>query len=223
MRENPKPQQIFRHFKGNFYQIITIALDSETREKKVVYQQLYSPFRTYVRSLDMFMSRIDNRKYPDAGQKYRFELMSEEEILGGYVSPAAYSADVSPRKALAAEKNVFVQKGEAKEKDTAVFQTTAGNAEASKDNKSISQEVFVEGLEAEAALDEGVLAFLEAETYDEKLKILTSLHNRIDNQMINTMAISLDIEVDEGDIETRYDSIKKCLAMQVKFECDRLR
>lgn len=223
MRENPKPQQIFRHFKGNFYQIITIALDSETREKKVVYQQLYSPFRTYVRSLDMFMSRIDNRKYPDAGQKYRFELMSEEEILGGYVSPAAYSADVFQRKALAAEKNASVQRGEAKEKDNAVFQTTVGNAEASKDNKSTSQEAFVEGPEAEAALDEGVLAFLEAETYDEKLKILTSLHNRIDNQMINTMAISLDIEVDEGDIETRYDSIKKCLAMQVKFECDRLR
>lgn len=223
MRENPKPQQIFRHFKGNLYQIITIALDSETREKKVVYQQLYSPFRTYVRSLDMFMSRIDSRKYPSAGQKYRFELMSEEEILGGYVSPAVYSADAAQKNALSAEKSASVQGQAIKEKETAAFQTTVGNAEASKDKKDASPEAAAESPEGEAALDEGVLAFLEAETYDEKLKILTSLHNRIDNQMINTIAVSLDIEVDEGDIETRYESIKKCLAMQVKFECDRLR
>ncbi len=75
MRPNPKPQEIYRHFKGNVYQIITIARHSETKVKMVVYQQLYAPYEVYVRPLDMFMSKIDTYKYPNEKQKYRFEKL----------------------------------------------------------------------------------------------------------------------------------------------------
>ena len=75
MRPNPRPQEIYRHFKGNIYQIITIARHSENGMKMVVYQQLYAPYEVYVRPLEMFMSRIDTRKYPNEKQKYRFEKL----------------------------------------------------------------------------------------------------------------------------------------------------
>ena len=35
MREYPKPQEIYRHFKGNCYQIVTLARNSETKERMV--------------------------------------------------------------------------------------------------------------------------------------------------------------------------------------------
>lgn len=72
-------------------------------------------------------------------------------------------------------------------------------------------------------IDPLVLQFLDAGTYEERLDILASLHHRITDDMINTMAMAVDIEVKEGDIEERYAELRKCLLLYDKFECTRLR
>ncbi|MBN1064866.1 UNVERIFIED_ORG: hypothetical protein B2H95_06500 [Clostridium botulinum] len=66
---------IYRHFKGREYEVIDIAIHSETREKFVVYKVLYGDFKTFIRPYDMFMSKVDKEKYPDIKQKYRFEYI----------------------------------------------------------------------------------------------------------------------------------------------------
>ena len=72
-------------------------------------------------------------------------------------------------------------------------------------------------------LDAGLVEFLDADSYEKKLQILSALHPRITDAMIDTMAVSLDTEVKEGDIENRYNEIKNCLLTMERFECNRLR
>ena len=75
MRMNPG--DIVRHFKGNPYQILYFAKDSETQRDVVVYRALYGEGGVWVRPMEMFFSPVDREKYPDAAQEYRFERVEE--------------------------------------------------------------------------------------------------------------------------------------------------
>ena len=63
---------IYRHYKGNFYQVIGLARHTETLEELAVYQCLYEPFSLWVRPRTMFEETtvVENRVVP------RFEFVS---------------------------------------------------------------------------------------------------------------------------------------------------
>ena len=67
--------RIYKHFKGDYYLLVDIAKDSETLEDIVIYRKLYDDGGLWVRTKDSFLSLVDNKKYPNIKQKYKFELV----------------------------------------------------------------------------------------------------------------------------------------------------
>jgi hypothetical protein len=80
-RPYPKPGQVYMHFKKKLYVIYDIAKHSEDHNKLfVVYGQLYPPYETYIRPLDMFMSPVDKEKYPNVTFANRSNLIKKVEL-----------------------------------------------------------------------------------------------------------------------------------------------
>lgn len=207
MERRPKPGEIYRHFKNNLYQIVTIATHSETREELVIYQALYGDFGVYARPLSMFASEVDHAKYPDVQQRYRFELVETQS------NPSNENKT----------QNTIVDE-EMSWNPSGIEQ--ASRAAATRERRSqFARNPMEEAKKTEASmLNPKLMEFLEAESYEEKYNIVSSMRDEITDGMIDTMAVAMDVVIQEGPIEKRYEDLKYTIRTRQQYEfANRLR
>lgn len=203
----PQANQIYRHFKGNLYRVIAVAMHTETEEELVVYQALYGDFKVYARPLSMFMSEVDKEKYPDVTQKMRFEPV--EQMV------EAVMVSTSPQVKMPEERLE-------EQSNAAIVETANEQAESDMTEEVSGVQSNVETEEENLGLDPLLEEYLDTDSYREKLNILHGLQHRITEHMLNTMAIVIDFELPEGDIQTKYDALNDCLLTKEKYECNRI-
>lgn len=196
MDRTPKPGELYRHFKNKLYQIITVAQHSETGEKLVIYQALYGDFKTYARPLDMFVSKVDHEKYPDADQVYRFEKVVPEQ------------------KAESEQKEESEHKTESEQKAVTQQKDGCGNTDSYAGSQAISQE----NNDNAEQINPGLLEFLDAETFDEKYNVLVSMRDNIDDKLIDDIAVVMDVVIPEGKLMDRYDDLKNTIRTRQRYE-----
>ncbi len=66
---------IYRHFKGNKYEVLYIAKHSETLEEMVVYKALYGAGGIWVRPASMWNEIVER----DGNSRPRFEYLGKSE------------------------------------------------------------------------------------------------------------------------------------------------
>lgn len=249
--ERPLPQQIYRHFKGNLYQVITIAIHSETREELVIYQALYGDYKVYARPLSMFTSPVDRLKYPDARQKMRFELVdplslsdqgkedaenltrpetNNTKTFGLYDtksgSKAAGSSYISGRdnaESIDTVKSSFVVRPEKKQELNINIQREPEKKASATDTDSYFMNKTIEDEADELNLDPNVVAFLDSDSAKARLQILEKIRPIVTDDMIDIMAMAIDVEVEPGDVYDRLADLRNCLDTIARFETERLR
>ncbi len=64
-----------------------------------------------------------------------------------------------------------------------------------------------------------MLAFLDADTYYEKIRILEDMKDELDEHILNNLAVSLDLSIEDG--ANGYQMILSELKMREKYESDR--
>lgn len=199
-RPTPAAGEFYRHFKGNLYQIIGVARHSETGEPMVVYQALYGDYSLYVRPLEMFMSPVDKEKYPEVAQEYRFE-----KVVPG--DSNCENCKNIPMKEESVSTETVAKVAEVMEHSTPEPTPTPQSASADED------QVRTE-----------ILQFLDAEGAAEKLEVLRALKKNMDENLITTIELSMDLIPDEKEsLERRYELVEQTLEKRVRFEGGRLR
>lgn len=168
----PVEGELYRHFKGGLYRIVTIAQHTETQEGLVIYRSEDDPSKVWARPVTLFCSPVDRVKYPDAAQEMRFEKVTGDGKAVSSSAPAPAAA------------------------------------KASADGDGLDPEVE---------------AFLDAKSSIDRIHILSSLNHRLTDEMLIAMATACDVELPEGDIRTKYQSLRESLVILGKYEGERLR
>ncbi|MCR4895306.1 MAG: DUF1653 domain-containing protein [Lachnospiraceae bacterium] len=188
----PQAGEIYRHFKGNLYRIVTVAEHTETGEQLVIYQALYGEMKVYARPLQMFLSPTDREKYPDAQQAYRFEKVEGPGVVLPGAAPSAAGQAAAP--------------------GTSFGGAAAGNGTGAGSGADAGGDPS-----AKAGPDPLVLEFLDEASSEKRLEILTRIRPVMTKEMLRVLAFSLDLEIPE-DLQAAFDIIQSSVETRWKFE-----
>lgn len=193
--------QIYRHFKGRLYQVIGIAEHTETGEPLVIYQALYGTFKLYARPYEMFASEVDRSEYSveEYPQQYQFEPV---ELTTCEEGAERDNPNGDPSERITGKS--LVKAGEH------VLGSALGSDVANSDG--------VAGRKMMQTGQEFLMAFLETDSYREKLDILQAIGNDCTEAIVNSMALSLDMGLKGNSMEECKEEIRQSLMLHMKYE-----
>jgi hypothetical protein len=109
--------------------------------------------------------------------------------------------------------------------DQNITNEVSENMDVKEDTKVVSIESVQveETIQEEGQISPLLLEFLECDTFEEKLDKFLMMKSKVDDRLLNDIAMSLDIIVDSKSLADKYEEIKGCLLTFVRFEDNRIR
>lgn len=227
MERMVRPGEIYRHFKGELYQVVAVAAHSETGEDLVVYQALYGDFLVYARPFGMFVGEVDREKYPNARQRFRFELAAPGERrrwgkdTGGLQEEEEQPGDRGQEEEGQPGDRRQEEKGQAvdrwqEEKEQAVgrWQGEEGKGEGKGEEKED---------DGSSGVNRVLVEFLDAGSVEERIGCLRRMKASVTQADLDSIYVVLDMQACPGSVKEQLDEVIRRLAMQQRYEGRRLR
>ncbi|MCR5202226.1 MAG: DUF1653 domain-containing protein [Lachnospiraceae bacterium] len=229
--------RFYRHFKGKIYQVKCVARDCETQEEKVVYQAMYPPFGTWIRSMEEFLSPIPEKyagsdEFPYMNQIYRFVEVKFDKAAGAS-KEHTQAAGASKEQAKAADESIAtVNTGAAQPASVSSpdpskvvgqpavqVEKASASAGAGQDEASSTEERWTMSEKENKIL----MDFLDADSFKSKKEIIRKNRKEITPSMVQSMAIGLDLHLDSKNLDENINYILKYLNVNDKYMGSRLR
>lgn len=77
------------------------------------------------------------------------------------------------------------------------------------------------GQETPEAADPNLIRFMDADSFSDKFEVFTQLKPVMTDKLIDELAVVCDLVIPEGDLNDRYEQMKKCLLTRMKYERER--
>lgn len=74
-----------------------------------------------------------------------------------------------------------------------------------------------------SGINQHFLAFLDADSYAEKYEIVSDMEEELDDHLINQMAASIDVIIEDGKLPERIRELESCIRTKAKYELGRTR
>ena len=160
----------------------------------VVYQALYGDYQVYVRPLEMFISPVDRKKYPDAVQEYRFEQVfpgQMDKLKKNGNEPAAENSE-----------------------DRGYAAAVENNAEYDNKNQPEEEPMGHEWLEH----------FLDADRLEDRLAVLKQMEGHVTQRELDCIFLSLDLQLETGKTKTeQISALRRHIQLLRRYDGGRLR
>lgn len=203
----PAAGQLFIDKEKNLVQFIAKAIYRIMEGEIAVYQALSGDYRVYAMPYADFIKEMQPfspqqaRGFQEEGRLLPDEEGNPAKRLG---QPGIGSAESSP------EQPSNMAEGRPGQPRSNMAENSQGQPSTGRTDES-------------ETIDPVLLAFLDADTYEEKLNILTGSRKNLTDRILNHMAISIDCMISDGDMEDKISSLIYCLKTHARFENKRLR
>ncbi len=230
----PAAGQLFLDNEKKLVQFIAIAIYKRMEGEIAVYQALSGDYKVYAMPYADFIMEM----VPYTPQKeipFMEASRPAEEAGNSFRRPnPAEAADNSFRRPNPAEATDNSYRGPKQEVETDNSYRRANQSDEARNSfirpNSVEAAEPVErgggdggSREESEAVNPVLLAFLDADTFEEKLNILTGSRKYLDDRLLTHMAISVDCVIGEGDAEEKINNLIFCLKTRARFESNRLR
>jgi len=205
----PYTLEIYEDDAGSKYRVMALVSHYCSKEEYVIFQSMSSPDTQLLCSLVQF-----NQFFHSPDTVLRDKKSRGTENVSFLQQAAGQERPKTPVTEQSSQNN-------AAHADSAnSFAYISRHADGASDSPAQSQAATKPRLFPE--LDPSIEEFLENPDIDNRLNILAAIKHRIDDKMIDLLAVTIDTEVPEGYIEDRYIVLRNALLMKRKYEHKRL-